>query len=237
MAVELARYLDEQLSTVVGQGHPDRPFFERMRNNTAAYLLRSEPLETESGSETRGEISIAADARQAITAAQEEALISGENYISTAHLLLGILRAPISRIVLDNLGVTVVGVRKLTELTVDRGGRQHVGEVGLTPLAKKAIELAVGKARRSRSPSLHAVDILYGIIESGGRGSAVLMQHSVDLPRLERTAQYVSRLPSDKKEVIADYYDPNTDPEKKEALKDSIRKLHRQIRRCYDSSQ
>src|SRR6266511_4325872 len=87
-------------------------------------------------------------ARRVLTLAQEEALRFNHNYIGTEHLLLGLVREGegVAAKVLANLGVELNKVRSAVEFIIGRGDRSVTGDIGLTPRAKKVIELAVDKA-------------------------------------------------------------------------------------------
>src|SRR5712691_9618394 len=92
-------------------------------------------------------------ARRVLTLAQEEAQRFHHNYIGTEHLLLGLVREGegVAAKVLANLGVELNAVRNAVEFIIGRGeprDRIVLGEIGLTPRAKKVIELAVDEARR-----------------------------------------------------------------------------------------
>ncbi|HBE28078.1 MAG TPA: NDP-hexose 4-ketoreductase, partial [Ktedonobacter sp.] len=88
-------------------------------------------------------------ARKVLTLSQEEAQHFQHNYIGTEHLLLGLVREGegVAAKVLTNLGVQLSDVRKAIEFIIGRGERIITGEIGLTPRAKKVIELAVDEAR------------------------------------------------------------------------------------------
>src|SRR5204862_353953 len=89
-------------------------------------------------------------ARKALNLAQEEARRFRHNYIGTEHLLLGLVRLGegVAVKVLSNLGVELEKVRSAVEFICGRGERIVLGEIGLTPRAKKVVELAVDEARR-----------------------------------------------------------------------------------------
>ncbi|MYF23592.1 MAG: NDP-hexose 4-ketoreductase, partial [Chloroflexi bacterium] len=89
-------------------------------------------------------------ARRVLTLAQEEAQRFNHNYIGTEHLLLGLVREGdgVAAKVLSNLGVELNKVRSAVEFIIGRGERTTSGEIGLTPRAKRVIELAVDEARR-----------------------------------------------------------------------------------------
>src|SRR6478609_8981423 len=89
-------------------------------------------------------------ARKVLTLAQDEAQRFNHNYIGTEHLLLGLVREGegVAARVLENMNVELPKVRTAVEFIIGRGDRPVVGEVGLTPRAKRVIELAIDEARR-----------------------------------------------------------------------------------------
>src|SRR5438270_6676735 len=89
-------------------------------------------------------------ARKVLSLAQEEAQRFQHNYIGTEHLLLGLVRLNegVAVEVLHDLGVEPSKVRAAVEFIIQRKERIVLGEIGLTPRAKKVIELAVDEARR-----------------------------------------------------------------------------------------
>ncbi len=86
-------------------------------------------------------------ARKVLQLAQEEAQRFNHNYIGTEHLLLGLVREGdgVAAKVLANLGVELNKVRSAVEFIIGRGDRTVAGDIGLTPRAKKVIELASTK--------------------------------------------------------------------------------------------
>src|ERR1700731_2089678 len=87
-------------------------------------------------------------ARKVLTLAQKEAQRLQHNYIGTEHLLLGLVREGegVAAKALTSRGVDLEKVRSAVESIIGRGGRVVLGEIGLTPRAKKVIELAVDEA-------------------------------------------------------------------------------------------
>jgi hypothetical protein len=82
-------------------------------------------------------------AREVMTLAKEEAQRFNHNYIGTEHLLLGLVREGegVAAQVLSNLGVELTKVRSAVEFIIGRGERQVFGEIGLTPRAKKIVNV------------------------------------------------------------------------------------------------
>src|SRR5436309_13309240 len=80
-------------------------------------------------------------ARRVLSLSQEEAQRFQHNYIGTEHLLLGLVREGdgVAAKVLRNLGIELNKVRSAVEFIIGRGDRIVLGEIGLTPRAKKVI--------------------------------------------------------------------------------------------------
>ena len=89
-------------------------------------------------------------ARRVLSLAQEEAQRFNHNYIGTEHILLGLVRETdgVAARVLSSLSVELSKVRSAVEFIIGRGERPSPGDIGLTPRAKKVIELEVDEARR-----------------------------------------------------------------------------------------
>ena len=108
-------------------------------------------------------------ARKVLTLAQEEAQRFNHNYIGTEHLLLGLVREGdgVAAKVLENMGVELNKVRSAVEFIIGRGDRPVIGEIGLTPRAKKVIELAVDEARRLNHHYIGTEHLLLGLVREG----------------------------------------------------------------------
>lgn len=123
-------------------------------------------------------------ARRVLTLAQEEAQRCNHNYIGTEHILLGLVRETegvVAR-VLINLGIDLNKVRAAVEFIIGRGENPVEGEIGLTPRAKKVIELAVDEARRMNHSYIGTEHLLVGLLREGeGVASGVLESLGVTL--------------------------------------------------------
>jgi ATP-dependent Clp protease ATP-binding subunit ClpA len=123
-------------------------------------------------------------ARQVLSDAQEEAQRFNHNYIGTEHLLLGLLRMPdgIAARALNGLGVELDNARRAVEFIIGRGDREIRGEVGMTPRAKKVIELAMDEARQLNHHYVGTEHILLGLVREGeGIAAGVLTSLGVSL--------------------------------------------------------
>src|SRR5205809_1712763 len=108
-------------------------------------------------------------ARRVLSFAQEEAQRFQHNYIGTEHLLLGLVREKegVAATVLLKLGVELNKVHSTVEFIIGRGDRIVLGEIGLTPRAKKVIELAVDEARRLNHHYIGTEHLLLGLVREG----------------------------------------------------------------------
>ena len=123
-------------------------------------------------------------ARKVLQFAQEEAQRLQHNYIGTEHLLLGLVREGegLAAKVLISLGVELESVRKAVEDIIGRGDHPVYGEVGLTPRAKKVVELAVDEARCLNHHYIGTEHLLLGLIREGeGIGAGVLENFGLNL--------------------------------------------------------
>src|SRR6266436_6061443 len=133
-------------------------------------------------------------ARRVLSLAQEEAQRFQHNYIGTEHLLLGLVREGegVAAKVLSNLGVELNKVRSAVEFIIGRGDRIVLGEIGLTPRAKKVIELAVDEARRLNHHYIGTEHLLLGLVREGeGIAAGVLESLGVNLEKVRNQVIYV----------------------------------------------
>ncbi len=129
-----------------------------------------------------------------LTLAQEEAQHCNRNYIGTEHLLLGLVRERegVSARVLANMGVELSKMRLAIEFIIGRGDRMVMGETGLTPPAKKVIELAVDEARRLNHRYIGTEHILLGLVREGeGIAAGVLEGLGVSLDKVRAQVMLV----------------------------------------------
>jgi ATP-dependent Clp protease ATP-binding subunit ClpC len=126
-------------------------------------------------------------ARRVLSLAQEEAQRFNHNYIGTEHILLGLARETdgVAARVLTSLGVELTKIRSAVEFIIGRGERPSPGDIGLTPRAKKVIELAVDEARRLGHHYIGTEHLLIGIMrESEGVAAGVLESLGVNLEKV-----------------------------------------------------
>ncbi len=126
-------------------------------------------------------------ARRVLSLAQEEAQRFNHNYIGTEHILLGLVRETdgVAAKALSNLGVELSKVRSAVEFIMGRGERANPGEIGLTPRAKKVIELAVDEARRLNHHYIGTEHLLIGLMREGeGVAAGVLESLGVSLDKV-----------------------------------------------------
>ena len=126
-------------------------------------------------------------ARRVLSLAQDEAQRFNHNYIGTEHILLGLVRETegVAARVLDGLSVDLTKVRSAVEFIIGRGERPAQGEIGLTPRAKKVVELAVDEARRMNHTYIGTEHLLIGLLREGeGVAAGVLESLGVNLEKV-----------------------------------------------------
>lgn len=133
-------------------------------------------------------------AKRAQYYATEEAGRFGERFVSTEHLLLGLLRESDSTAgkVLHLLGIEPTRLRADLEQQVASGPEVPSVEMQMTPGVKRAIDLAYDEARRMGSSHTSTAHLLLGLIRGGeGLAGQVLTRIGAEL---ERARQVVKTL-------------------------------------------
>jgi excisionase family DNA binding protein len=128
-------------------------------------------------------------ARKVLGLSQQEARRFNHNHIGAERLRLGLAREDdgVAAKVLNNLGVTLDQARQAVEVTIGHGDRIILGEIGLTPRAKKVIALATDEARRMGHHYSGTEHLLLGLIREGeGIAAGVLESLGVNLERARR---------------------------------------------------
>jgi ATP-dependent Clp protease ATP-binding subunit ClpC len=134
-------------------------------------------------------------ARRVLSLAQEEAIRFNHSYIGTEHILQGLVREGegVAARVLNNMNVNLQKVRSAVEFIIGKGENPVSGEnIGLTPRAKKVIELAVDEARRMNHQYIGTEHLLIGLLREGeGVAAGVLESLGVTLEKARVEAQRV----------------------------------------------
>ena len=125
-------------------------------------------------------------ARKIVFHAQEEAGKLGENYVSTEHLLLGLVRESdsVAARILGRMDIDLNHIRSEIERQVARGDGRLGQDMQLTPRAKRVIDLAYDEARQLNNNYIGTEHLLLGLIREGeGLAGRVLAKLGVDLNR------------------------------------------------------
>jgi len=128
-------------------------------------------------------------ARKVVFYAQEEAQKFGEGYVSTEHLLLGLVRESdsVAARVLEKLGVSLNRIRAEVEKHLPRGDARPSQDMTLTPRAKRVIDLAYDEARNLNNNYIGTEHLLLGLIREGdGLAGRVLAKLGVELEKARR---------------------------------------------------
>lgn len=121
--------------------------------------------------------------------AQEEASSLGENYVSTEHILLGLIREQDSFAtkILSQMGIALVDIRGEVDRSIQRGAGRLKQDMQLTPRAKRCIDLAYDEARRLGNNYIGTEHLLLGLIrEREGLAGTVLDKLSADLEKARK---------------------------------------------------
>ena len=125
-------------------------------------------------------------ARKTVFYAQEEAGLLGENFVSTEHLLLGILRERdcVGVRLIMQTGVSVDRVEAEIRRVLSRGDGRLGHDMQLTPSGKRVIDLAYDEARKLSDSYIGTEHLVLGMIrEREGLAGRVLISMGVDLEK------------------------------------------------------
>ncbi len=126
-------------------------------------------------------------ARNVLARAQSEAQRLSHPYMGTEHLLLGLVREDegVAGQVLRSLGIELDQVRQAVEARIGHGDQVVLGEIGLTPRAKRVLELAVLEARSLDHHYIGTEHLLLGILREGdGIGAEVLTRFGLSVQQV-----------------------------------------------------
>ncbi|MDA8212884.1 MAG: ATP-dependent Clp protease ATP-binding subunit [Clostridia bacterium] len=126
-------------------------------------------------------------AQKVLMLAQDEARRLNYNYVGTEQLLLGLIveGEGIAAKALQSLGISLESVRTEVEKIVGKGEGPVKGEIGLTPRAKKVLELSFDEARRLGHNYIGTEHLLLGLIREGeGVAARVLQNLGANLDRV-----------------------------------------------------
>lgn len=125
-------------------------------------------------------------ARRVIFFAQEEAGRAGENYVSTEHLLLGLIKdqRSVAVRVLATCDVSREQVREATERVLVQGKGRTAKEQLLTPQSKDVIAFTYDEAAARGERSIGSEHLLLGLLrEEKGVAAQVLAELGVTLEK------------------------------------------------------
>lgn len=126
------------------------------------------------------------NARKILQGAQKEAQRVSQTYIGPEHILLSIARSPdcVAAEVLIRSGLDLKQIISAVEFVIGRGILTS-DPLGLTPRAKRVIELAVDEARRSDHHYIGSEHLLIGLIrEDESIAAGVLATFGLQLQKV-----------------------------------------------------
>ena len=134
-------------------------------------------------------------ARKVLFLSQQEAKRLGHNYVGTEHLLLGLVAEGegVAAQALQTIGINLQKVRSEVEKIIGSGDAPYLGDVALTPRAKRVLELALDEGRQLGHNYVGTEHIILGLIrESEGVAAQVLKNMGADLEKVRK--QVLSQL-------------------------------------------
>ena len=124
------------------------------------------------------------EARKVLSFAQEQAKLLNHGYIGTEHVFLGLINENecIATKCLVDLAVDLSTVKAKIDVILEEKQSTEVRELGLTPDAKKVIELAVDEARMMSSNYIGTEHILIGLLREGASDVVnILLEYKIDI--------------------------------------------------------
>lgn len=135
-------------------------------------------------------------AKRVVFLAQEEAAKLGDNYVSTEHMLLGIVRERNSGAsqALRLMGVDPAKLKETLDHRVEKKGPLHTGDMQLAPRAKRSVDLAYEEARRINQGRVCSEHLLMGLVkEHDGLAAQVLAEFGIDAEKTRNAIIRVSK--------------------------------------------
>lgn len=132
-------------------------------------------------------------ARKVVFYAQEEAQRYGEGYVSTEHLLLGMMREECNgTTMLDRMGLDRKKVVHEVESHLSKGKSIPNTDMSLTPRSKRVIDLSYDEARNFGHNYIGTEHLLLGIIrEADGLAGRVLAKLGADIDSARRVLMVI----------------------------------------------
>jgi ATP-dependent Clp protease ATP-binding subunit ClpC len=133
---------------------------------------------------------LAPDARQAVAAAESEAIAMGYDRVGTEHLLLGLLSGETTgaATLLSEAGATLSAARhKVREAMPPATDGEFSPPLPSTPRGERALGRAVRLSHQQRANAVTSEHLLWGVLDVEGTAGQVLRRLGLDVDRL-RTA-------------------------------------------------
>jgi hypothetical protein len=139
---------------------------------------------------TEADLSMLTDrAQRALSAAQDEALQLGHNYLGTEHLLLGLTteKQGVAAKTLRALDISAEDVRGRIREIVGAGRGAPSGPIPLTPRSKKVLELARTEAKKLKHNYVGTEHLVLALAAEGeGLAARILVDSGVTMTRLRQ---------------------------------------------------
>lgn len=146
-------------------------------------------------------------ARKAVHYAQEEAYNYAEGFVSTEHVLLGLIREPdnVACEIIEKMNVQCSKVKLELEKAMPKGEGRANTDLSLTPRAKRAIDLAYDEARNLNNNYIGTEHLLLGLLrEADGLAGRTLIKFGITLEKARALiAQHQDKENTDSESPVA----------------------------------
>jgi ATP-dependent Clp protease ATP-binding subunit ClpC len=126
-------------------------------------------------------------ARRVVDLARHQARTLGHDYISTEHLLLGLIDEGqgVGTTALTSMGINLDEMRQAVLDSIGRGAKPSAESehIPFSPQAKKVLELSLREANQLGHNYIGTEHILFGLIREGGGAAQLLAVAGVDHDR------------------------------------------------------
>jgi|GEM_PF-1109189 len=128
-------------------------------------------------------------ARKTVFYGQEEAQKLGHGYVSTEHLLLGLLRESdnLAARVLEMLGIDIEDFAERVREMSNKSERKSSEHMTLTPMAKMVIDYAYDEARNLNNNYIGTEHLLLGLVRGEGLASKILAGEGIVIESARKT--------------------------------------------------
>lgn len=131
-------------------------------------------------------------AKQVLTSAQQEAVRLSHNYncVASEHIISALIKNQSVIRMLEKLNIDPAGIKS----DLKRDAAEFTGRIGLTPRAKKIIELAVDESQLRKGKEITPIDLLIGVVREGERLTGGVLESQINHIPLTKIRSFRSEI-------------------------------------------